>query len=108
MCAPACATGSCSDHGICTDNVGVVICVCDDGYDGDACETDVDDCVGVACLQGAACVDEVDGFHCDCPTGYGGTLCDACATGYQDEDADGVCAVDCTLTTCADHESCSV
>jgi len=44
-----------------------------------------------------------------CSAGYSGASCAACASGYQDNDANGTCTVDCTTAalSCSGHGACS-
>jgi hypothetical protein len=76
------ATASCN-NGTCVNGENTFSCVCNDGYSGDYCEMDVDDCIGVVCLNGALCQDLVGDFECTCPPTYFGKLCgsldDVCA-----------------------------
>jgi hypothetical protein len=63
-------------HGSCAADGDAYECACDDGYDGDDCEIDIDDCEGDPCTNGE-CVDAVAGFQCDCgDSGYTGELCE--------------------------------
>jgi hypothetical protein len=63
-------------HGSCAADGDAYDCACDDGYDGDDCEIDIDDCEGDPCTNGE-CVDAVAGFQCDCgDSGYTGELCE--------------------------------
>ena len=44
-----------------------------DGFTGDRCETDIDECVNSPCENGGTCVDDINSFQCTCPddtTGY--------------------------------------
>ena len=53
------------------------------GYIGNNCETNKDDCVDEPCMHGGTCVDLVGGYDCECPPGKTGLLChldDACAS----------------------------
>lgn len=59
-------------------------CLCQPGYAGDNCETDIDDCAEVPCKNGGVCTDKVNGFQCDCAgSGFMGRTCqeniDECA-----------------------------
>ena len=51
-------------------------CVCRSGFEGDRCETNIDDCAGHACQNNATCNDLVDMYSCICPVGYTGELKD--------------------------------
>ncbi|MBW2522731.1 MAG: hypothetical protein JRI23_01085 [Deltaproteobacteria bacterium] len=112
---PLCDLGTagtldCGPGGHCAREDGETVCVCDPGYQGELCEScelgyeqDVHtsrcealpvDCVAdpTACGDHGVC--DVD--RCVCLPGYRGRLCEACAVGYQDNDADGECAADCS------------
>src|SRR5690606_32587819 len=43
------------------------------------------------------CDDSSGTARCACTTGHTGLRCDTCAEGFQDNDGDGVCSLDCTL-----------
>ncbi|HRE91911.1 MAG TPA: hypothetical protein PK095_22520, partial [Myxococcota bacterium] len=126
LCAMDCATSgvSCGDHGACADGSGAAMCVCETGYAGANCETcaagyqdhDNDgvcapDCAtsGVQCGAHGACADASGAAVCVCNTGYAGPNCETCAPGYQDNDNDGHCFVDCATSgiQCGSHGECS-
>ncbi|KAM4029059.1 von Willebrand factor D and EGF domain-containing protein isoform 3-T3 [Anomaloglossus baeobatrachus] len=71
----------CLNGGSCVANVnfppgrGEFLCVCAPGYEGDGCQTDVDDCHSGPCGAGR-CVDQVNGYHCECPAGLEGPGCE--------------------------------
>ena len=116
----------CINGGTCTDGVGTFSCSCLAGWEGDRCETDIDECAangGVgACLNGATCDDSnsdgsiaVDTYRCNCPAGYEGTNCetdtDECAPNggvgnclngatCDDSNSDGTIAVGTYECTC--------
>ena len=68
----ACGADSCSGHGQCDDSSGVVICTCDEGYQGEACD---------ACAAG---------YHDD---GMGGCTTDPCLPNPCTDLFETVCAV---------------
>ncbi len=47
-------------------------CYCEDGFTGDHCQTDWDECWSGPCLNGATCVDQIADFNCTCPSGFSG------------------------------------
>ena len=124
-CNPKCLTTTldCGDHGTCSSASGAVECVCDTGYVGalcNACDAGYQDndgdgtcaqtCAtsGIDCGAHGSCDDQGGLAECVCVTGYAGALCDECATGYQDNDGDGICAPICTTSAlnCGPHGAC--
>ena len=57
------------------DGVGTFQCLCDPGFIGEMCQTNVNDYFGGNCSGNGQRVDGVNSFTCECMTGYGGTLC---------------------------------
>ena len=66
----------CSGNGWCIDGVNTFTCSCVQGFTGELCQTNTDDCVGVNCSGNGECFDGVNSFTCECTTGYSGPLCD--------------------------------
>jgi hypothetical protein len=46
-------------------------------YEGDSCETKIDDCARTPCAAFEECHDGVRTRSCRCPLGFGGTMCEA-------------------------------
>nr|CAD7415167.1 unnamed protein product [Timema poppensis] len=51
-------------------------CYCMDGYTGNQCSTNWDECWSSPCGNGATCVDGVATFNCSCPPGFAGPTCE--------------------------------
>jgi hypothetical protein len=87
-------TESCQQHVFADDSFSYQ-CTCLDGYSGELCEEDMNDCVGDPCGMYGACTDTgVNSFNCTCDTGYTGEFCD--------EDVD-----DCIGDPCANNATCT-
>lgn len=83
---PLCDKNPCYNNGTCRvqPNGSKFECLCQEGFVGNRCETNFNDCESQPCQNGGRCIDEVGGFTCDClNTGYSGVLCqkniDECA-----------------------------
>ncbi|KAM6910420.1 von Willebrand factor D and EGF domain-containing protein [Xenentodon cancila] len=70
----------CLNGASCVTNVNLpaggseYVCVCVDGFTGNRCEVDVDDCKPNPCRLGR-CVDGPNSFSCICPPGMTGRTC---------------------------------
>ncbi len=64
---------ACQNGGTCHNTIGGFHCVCVNGWTGDDCSENIDDCASAACSQGATCHDRVASFFCECPHGRTGT-----------------------------------
>lgn len=88
-----CAGVDCGEHGTCADRDGSPVCLCDEGWTGEACDACapgyqldynqcvLDACLGVECGHGE-CTAVTGVPLCLCETGYAGESCDVCADGY--------------------------
>ena len=69
----------CSGNGECRmDVVDSFYCVCDPGFTGELCQTNM--CVGVDCSGNGRCVVGVNNFTCECAHGFTGPLCSESGT----------------------------
>ena len=67
---------NCSGNGECSmDGMGTIHCICESGFTGELCQTNIDDCEGVNCTGNSQCVDGVNSFSCECTTGFSGPQC---------------------------------
>jgi len=87
--------GSTCNDGKCTDAACVVTytCTCDNGWAGNHCEINLDECASYPCTNGGTCVDGVFSYGCVCGAGYDGYNCEA--------DAD-----ECLSSPCMNGASC--
>ena len=108
-----CLANSCSGAGTCSATSGVVVCACNTGYMGAACES----CAGGyhrnaenACVADVACTVGYCGDHgtcvdtsglpvCTCAIGYTGEHCDSCYPGYEVNFITGTCLIPCNHWT---------
>uniref|UniRef100_A0A8C5BWX1 Notch receptor 3 n=1 Tax=Gadus morhua TaxID=8049 RepID=A0A8C5BWX1_GADMO len=81
---------ACHNGGTCFNTIGGHTCVCVNGWTGDDCSENIDDCAIAVCFNGATCHDRVASFFCECPVGKTGLLChldDACVSNPCNEGA---------------------
>ena len=55
--------------GTCINREGTFLCSCEEGFVGENCQTNIDDCNPMPCLNGATCQDKINAFQCICPPG---------------------------------------
>lgn len=73
-----CANNTCNTTGTqtCSANGDSYNCVCKDGFNGDKCQNNVDDCANHQCKNGSTCVDGTNSYSCQCQSGYNGDFCE--------------------------------
>ena len=74
--ADPCRPNPCDNGGTCSVEGDGFSCECADGWEGDTCADEINECATAPCLNGGACNDEVGGFTCDCVAGFEGELCE--------------------------------
>uniref|UniRef100_A0A915KIS4 Notch n=1 Tax=Romanomermis culicivorax TaxID=13658 RepID=A0A915KIS4_ROMCU len=65
----------CQNGGTCSNFVGGYRCICVNGWEGEHCEINRNDCDSSKCYNGGTCHDRVASFYCECSPGYTGLLC---------------------------------
>lgn len=63
---------ACHNGGTCFNLLGGHSCVCVNGWTGESCSQNIDDCATAVCFHGATCHDRVASFYCACPMGKTG------------------------------------
>lgn len=59
----------CLNGGTCINKAGGYKCICVNGWEGENCSINKDDCVDALCEAGSTCVDHVAKYTCECPPG---------------------------------------
>ncbi|XP_067886734.1 sushi, von Willebrand factor type A, EGF and pentraxin domain-containing protein 1 isoform X1 [Heterodontus francisci] len=71
-----CFLQPCQHNGNC-ESVGLgYVCVCQPGFTGSNCETNINECASDPCQNNAACQDGIGKFVCLCQPGFMGLLCE--------------------------------
>ncbi|GFQ74088.1 fat-like cadherin-related tumor suppressor homolog [Trichonephila clavata] len=68
-----CKPSPCNNGGICEEGTSGPVCKCQ-GYYGELCQYDIDECQTVPCASGA-CINLQGSFKCHCPPNMTGSLC---------------------------------
>ncbi|KAM4590762.1 protein eyes shut homolog [Odontesthes bonariensis] len=67
----------CANGGHCVlKDASSFTCICANGWSGQNCLININDCIRHWCQNGATCVDKIDGYSCLCPSGYTGVHCE--------------------------------
>lgn len=69
-----CSPNPCIHGGICEEGNTGPICKCE-GFMGERCETDINECENNPCTNGGTCVNEVGTYRCICPPNMTGVNC---------------------------------
>lgn len=67
----------CHNGGECVEGHGLEFtCQCTPGWEGQLCDTEINECASSPCLNGGVCVDKIAEYACACPMGFTGTNCE--------------------------------
>lgn len=72
--APVCDAQPCLNQGMCQDQFNEFNCSCSPGWEGELCETEINECFSAPCIYGT-CKDLQAEYQCDCEPGYKGRNC---------------------------------
>uniref|UniRef100_A0A9J7Z4T5 Neurocan core protein-like n=2 Tax=Cyprinus carpio carpio TaxID=630221 RepID=A0A9J7Z4T5_CYPCA len=74
---------SCLHGGTCLPHGEGFRCFCPQGYAGESCEIDVDECQSNPCENGGTCIDKEDSYVCLCLPSYSGDRCERDTEGCE-------------------------
>lgn len=72
--AQVCESQPCLNQGVCQDQFNEFNCSCSPGWEGDMCQTEINECFSGPCVYGT-CTDLLADYRCDCEPGYLGKNC---------------------------------
>ena len=58
------------------NNINAFTCKCSNGFTGQYCEINIDDCAINACSNRSKCIDGINEYTCVCDQGITGTFCE--------------------------------
>ncbi|KAK0069574.1 protein jagged-1b [Biomphalaria pfeifferi] len=72
-----CSASECSNRGQCVRTTRSSYCCCNEGFEGERCNKDVNECSSNPCQHGGHCLQEdVPGYTCVCNGRYKGNFCE--------------------------------
>ena len=77
-----CESSPCLE-GTCMDRIGGYTCECNEGFEGDHCQHDIDECKRYAPCEHGTCIDGRADYFCNCEPEYGGKNCSVALIGCQ-------------------------
>ena len=64
--------GICKNGATCSNKEDGYICICVNGWIGEHCDINQDDCESEVCYNGGTCIDHIGYYSCICPHGKTG------------------------------------
>ena len=83
-----CIEQNCSMRGVCVNEV-LLTCDCDPGFNGSACEIDINECEGHNCSGNGHCVQGINSYNCTCVPGFTGSDCEVDINECKDQNCNG-------------------
>nr|CAD7458158.1 unnamed protein product [Timema tahoe] len=71
----ACKSNPCQNGATCVNTGDFYSCICKEGFEGQHCQHDINDCNPLPCFNGGKCIDGVNWFLCECAPGFTGPDC---------------------------------
>jgi len=71
----ACKSNPCQNGATCVNTGDFYSCICKEGFEGQHCQHDINDCNPPPCFNGGKCVDGINWFLCECAPGFTGPDC---------------------------------
>merc|ERR1719244_1587077 len=76
-----CINVTCSGNRRCQDGINQYSCICNAGFTGNDCETEINQCDGQTCSGHGTCVKGMNDYSCTCSDGYTGKDCETIQVG---------------------------
>ncbi|KAI9551727.1 hypothetical protein GHT06_022063 [Daphnia sinensis] len=98
----------CQNGGTCVDGINNFTCTCN-GYQGERCETKINQCLLGPCQNGATCFDRFGSYVCQCAAGFSGNNCqlEMSSRMLVDEPLTAAVMVNCEPDSCLNGGICS-
>ena len=64
------------NDGQCIDGIDEFTCKCKQGWTGNLCDENIDDCANNSCVYHSECIDGIANYTCICKPGYTGRFCE--------------------------------
>ena len=71
----ACKSNPCQNGATCVNTGDFYSCICKEGFEGQHCQHDINDCNPYPCYNGGKCVDGINWYLCECAPGFAGPDC---------------------------------
>ncbi|CAH1774364.1 unnamed protein product, partial [Owenia fusiformis] len=91
---------ACQNNATCVrtgQNIDDFYCCCQEGFMGDRCQTEIDECASGPCQNNGTCKDLLKSYECDCLNGFIGVNCQ-----LQVNESQAVC----DLNNCQNNSTC--